>query len=220
MVQHGVRDKQDQDRPATEKKRKTRSVQRMPSLGIRKVSTKWDHENPFRLSSSLGTELHEEPKGTSHKRPRNSQDGSAEPAHDEEENFATFANVALATALGSEQSCRSDISAPSLDVDDRSHLYQKSAQPLLVRKDVDFKAAAVSAQRAEASWGPVVVARAECELAHPRPSRSSETRLLRVLVTEQEEGKQEAACRKSQKSQEGSQESASSFHTARQGDSV
>lgn len=29
---------------------------------------------------------------------------------------------------------------------------------------------------------PVLVASAECELAHPRPSRSSETRLLRVLV--------------------------------------
>lgn len=81
-----------------------------------------------------------------------------------------------------------------------------------------------------ASLPVVVIARAECELAHPRPSRSSESRMLKVLVkgrghaaapaaeqSGEEEGSRSPRRRRQQRSR-ASKESTASFHTAQQSD--
>lgn len=226
-----VGNQQRQDEPATEQKRKTNNIKQIPSLGIQRVSTKWD-QNPFRLPSHPGTNLQEESKVTCHKYPRNSQDRSTEQEYDEQEDFRTFASVAFAGFLETEKSWTARSSAPWHGADDRLQSYPESLQVEYSSffKTPDLNLSALSVQRAEAPRASkkdadggnsylneqVVVARVECELVHPRPSRSMETRRLKAMVTEQEEGKHQAFRRKSQ----ASHDSISSFHTARQGDSV
>lgn len=216
----------------------TTKVSEMPSLGIQRVSTKWDSTNPFRPMRSSGTKTEDDFEATGHKEFRDSQDGSVEKDDDhgkvDAENFRC---VALASVPESCRGWRGSVSASWLQADSHSHPYrhQQSSQkfrdsmstsaPLILTcaqvGDIlgSLRNSSGSSSSTDAST-PVVVASAECELAHPRPSRSSETKMMKVLVEDKVSSEDVRRKQGHQISQESeSMASLASYHTARQGTS-
>ncbi|KAF3760966.1 hypothetical protein M406DRAFT_358417 [Cryphonectria parasitica EP155] len=109
---------------------------------------------------------------------------------------------------------RANLSAPwSLqglrsDVDMSANLSET-----LARHTPSSPSGSLAQGRSDDAHVPMVVARSECELSHPRPSRSSSAKLLRVL------GDNEEAISDGHRHWRGqsSPGSTASFHTARQG---
>lgn len=223
---------EEESRPASVESRRTNScekmVKRMPSMGIRKVSSQWDSENPFQVSPT-GSEaglvgLAE--SDTHHIVSRHVHDGSAE-QEDDEADTGSFIHVALAstsapsaeyqTRLASSTIKSHPVSAmhSSCSVHNRSatlsSLASDSTRPSTNKRPISNHGG---------SGPPLVVARAACELAHPRPSRSSESRMLRVLCKEKEGSAEQQragqALRTGRQHSVPSQESTTSFHTAQQ----
>lgn len=228
----------------------TTKVSDMPSLGIRRVSTKWDSANPFRPLRSSGTKTEDDFEATGHRQFRDSQDGSAEKDDPSKLDVDSFKYIALASVPKSCRGRRGSVSASWLQANSHSHPYRHqqslhkfreimSASAPLIRTGAQVgnilgaknssNGSSSSSSSNDAST-PVVVARAECELAHPRPSRSSETKMMKVLVAEKsaeqvaEKVAERAAKSEGVRRQRGhqiSQESESmaslaSYHTARQ----
>lgn len=224
LTQRGAGDSAGQNEVLNENQSNDNIADQMPSLGIRRVSTKWDHYNPFHPLKSSGTKSSDETEATGHGRPRCSQDGNVEREEGGHADMQTFASVALASVPESRRYWRASISAPWQHSDLQPYPYQKLARilPFSMSANINvpgWDPSESSNSNTDSSIEcfnmPVVIASVECELAHPRPSRSSETRLLKVLVKGKEEAQDDGSRRKSQISQG----SASSFHTARQEDS-
>lgn len=191
----------------------------MPSQGIRRVSTTWDSTNPFVEPAWVsGTKTWNGIEKFTHEAFRPSHDGSVE--EDDQHRMDT-------------ERFRGSVSASWLQADSYSHPahFQQSVHEF--RKSMSASAPLIRAGtqvgdvpggRLQGSSGSgsemstlVVVARAECELAHPIPSRSTEARLMKVLVTEKAEKNQVVERRGNQISHESeSMASVGSYHTARQ----
>lgn len=215
--------------------RKVRKVGEMPSTGIRRVSTKWESENPFKLLRSLGMKTEDEFETISQKDFQESQDESAEkPDEDSTGGETLIRTVAPMSLSDPRRGWRSSASAWWIHSDSHSHPYRHQDQSLqalresmcasapLARMGIQAGEISESSKRTSGSSSdvsvPVVVARAECELSHPIPSRSSETKMLRVLVTEKDKKSEEPREQGKHLSQESeSMGSLTSFHTARQG---
>lgn len=196
----------------------------MPSQGIRRVSTKWDKENPFSSLRSTMTKTEEELETRGHQGFQRSHDGSFGADENDKPGKGTI-GVALARAPLSRTRWPKSFSSSWLHADTHAHPYRyhqplrtswagRSASAPLVGRSLRVvlvpESLGGSIESSSDDSMPVVVARAECELAHPRPSRSSETKMMKVLVTDGE----------NQISQEsegvGSLASMASYHTARQ----
>ncbi|KAK7746459.1 hypothetical protein SLS53_002418 [Cytospora paraplurivora] len=185
-----------------DKQRQIKGAKKMPTAGIQRVSTKWNNENPFQMSGDQTTKGGNGPKHMGHRLPHSSEEsGSRSPygSHD-------FCKVAFASVPGSRAVCPKSASR------------RKASRSGAVTEAADSEGA-VSSRKEETgvdSGGDngislVVVANAGCELAHPRPSRSSERDITRVLCREEGEGGNDRDdCRKS----EVSGDSSASYHTA------
>lgn len=224
LTQREAEDSTARDRPNAEKKSKDKIAGQMPSMGIRRVSTKWDHYNPFHPLKSSGTKSNDELEAMGHKRPHCNQDGSAEHKEVGHEDRQTFVSVALASLPGSRRDWRASISAPWQHSNIQPYPCRKPAQDLRLGMSANIdppgwdpldNSDSDNGSSVECFHVPVVVASADCELAHPRPSRSSETRLLKVLV----KGKGKPQDEDDRRKRQISQGSTSSFYTARQGNS-
>lgn len=211
-----------------------RTDEKLSSLAIRKPSTKRNQHNIFGSLESSAFKSDGKPKAVGQRLPRDGQNGSTEKEDSEQENLQHLTSVALASVSDTRKSWRAGMRAgnraPWQHADPHAYTYQIPAQTLLASMSAPINAARVSS-RSSAKFGssdggsgggsgsgsecsnlPVVVARAVCEMEHPRPSRSSEARLLKVLVADKEEGLDDSASGKRQ----GSQDSETSFHTARE----
>lgn len=155
----------------------SKEVIRMPSMGIRKMTSQWDHANPFEVSNT-----------TTLRDPKAARIADKDtPGDDHEVDTDCYVRVALASASASNDpypahlrpgGTSAPIPAVDLSVCLPGHSVDTSPQTLC-------SAGASPGQSPDddgANSLSMVVARAECELAHPRPSRSSESRMLKVLV--------------------------------------
>lgn len=232
MVEPNSNGQHPQRNPATiEKKRKEGLAEQMPSVGIRKVSNKWGNENPFDTSKPLNITPNDQPSALNSTKSFDSQKkslgGQAHPTEDME----TFASVALNKIPEPRRVLRGSKSATRPNGDLPSHPYGKPLQAWPYTMGSYFHNKRSSTVQAFFSGGskqssgdgsselsdePVVVARAECTLAHPRPWRLSETKMLEDLVAGQMGSRRQEI---RQKSRTSSQSQTSSFHTAREGDS-
>lgn len=214
-----------------------KAVKRMPSMGIRKVSSQWDHYNPFQVSVAVetGSKLEAMMSTDMYKVPRQTHDSSLDQGDDDGTDISSLTQVALANTSGpnaehkrspppsynyqSSPAVRSSINIPN-------HSAKMSLSGLDSAGPSPLDSHSCSSDGATNS-PPLVVARAQCELAHPRPSRSSESRMLKVLVKgkegdqdndveEQDEDEEEDSLPR--RHSHTSQESVSSFHTAQQSD--
>lgn len=189
-----------------------RVTQQMPSMGIRKVTCEWDHANPFPASYNIAVmdsktaPVASRDFATSGPRPT-PHDGSAEHG-DDESDTNSFVRVALAST-----------SASTSNDQYQGRLLSGGGKTHQPSPAVDARVSGVlpGGYFSEALYADrlpmMVVARAECELAHPRPSRSSESRMLRVLVKGKLEGGNAIDLEGEAQSSWGS---AASFYTAQQ----
>lgn len=208
--------------PATGASRRLESsdkaVKRMPSMGIRKVSLQWEGSNPFQVfpPANTNTEIGMTPEKYIHILPHQTHDGSAKAGDNGGDDMVGFAHVALA-----------DTSAPKTEGGGIPTSCDKSSASAACIRGVPSYSASMSLQASDPVGSsstspsdgaslPVVVARAECELAHPRPSRSSESRMLKVLVKGKGDADERGDENENSPQRQGhiSQESSTSFHTA------
>lgn len=217
-------------RPASvtgwQKNSREKAVKHLPSMGIRKVSSQWDDENPFQVSTTtaIGSKAGAVAERDIHSIPRHMHEDSAEQG-----GTGSFVDVALASTSASNTECHTRHPPSSAKSQPVSAVHSSGSVPShsANKSSLAFDSTRPSMSRSPSSDNgasslPIVVARAECELAHPRPSRSSESRMLKVLVkgkegnVEQQGGEGTSHTRRQQSVP--SQESATSFHTAQQSD--
>lgn len=232
MVEANSNDQHPQRNLAANKNdRRRRVVEKMPSVGIRKVSNRWGNENPFDTSKPSKTTPNDQPSASSPIKSCDSQErGLGRQAHPPED-METFASVALIKISEPRKVLRGSKSALWPNGDLQSHSYGKPLQARPYTMSSYFQSKRSSTAQAVSSGGskqssgdgsselsdePVVVAKAECVLAHPRPWRLSETKMLEDLVAGGSGDRRQEA---SQRSRTSSQSEVSSFHTAREEDS-
>lgn len=216
---------------------KKQADQRVSSPAIRQVSNQRTQTNAFGSLGSSAVKLDEELKANSQRLPRADQGARTEQENSEQNAPPGFTSVDLASVQDIYKNWRTGMTtgtrAPWQHVDSLAYPDQKSAQTLRSSMSAPVNVARTSSRAfdrlrslnrssghssgssSESFNSPVVVARAVCELEHPRPSRWSETRLLQGRVQNNEHSPAESAGGKSQ----GSQDSETSFHTARQASS-
>lgn len=194
QIQLAQRDLTGRHRVVRGKDRSTKGVGEMPSPGVRRVSTKWNDKNPFR-PFVFPEGQHEDSK----------QAGQHSPTMPDKANISEPWNA-------------------------HSHPYRHSVPSLAPTVSESQEGNGSRSTTTTNSWNYgnefcsmpiVVVANADCELSHPRPSRSSEKHLMKALVKEkghEDEGGQVAADA-TQRKERVSQSSTASFHTARRGGS-
>lgn len=232
MVQHSLDETLHQDAPSSGRKQAANTIKQMPSFGIRKVSNKWDHANPFRPASRLSAtsckalNLRNSSDFTRSQNPRTATSGPRQAGQ------TTFACDAGNYVPGPVQSrllinptsiCSSNRKSqsnktstqhtPSLSKEGLTGTGKDIAQVLKGSNDCLPHSKYPTVDEFE---GQGVVARVECELSHPQPSRSQEKKKLRVLIVEEDESRGEG-CRQDRQASLGS---SSSFYTARQEDTI
>lgn len=194
------------DQPAGGKQRHdpfTGSQYDQPSIvGIRRKSTLWVTENPFDLSKTKDRSKSEATGG------RLTTIGDRYSGHTE---CNDFSDVALAHVSTAKDVTHQNSSA------NRYLRLTESPQPQKARSSDQTNSTSGQAKDGSSHSGGseiVVVANAECELTHPRPSRSSEKKMIRVLCKcgretgeEQDSGGQDSMVSVSKGSSD-------SFHTA------
>lgn len=216
------------DLATIEKKRRETVKERMPSLGIRKISNMWGDENVFNMSESSKARPNDQSSAVSPIDSLDSQDSGSGRQDDAPEDMETFSSVATIRIPEPRGRLTTRKSAPWPNEGPHHHPHGKPFQTIHRRMSSCFRnkrpstaQAVVSTSsrqsggdgRGEPSDEPVVVARAECALAHPRPWRLSETRMLEDLVAGQTGARRQEA---RQRSRTSSQSEALSFHTARE----
>lgn len=178
------------------------------TVGIRRKSTLWVTENPFEVSKAKDRSKSEATGG------RLNTIGDRYSGHPD---FNDFSDVALARVSTGQDVPRQNSSA------NRYLRLTESPQPQKARSSDHTNSTSGRAKDGSSQSGGsevLVVANAECELTHPRPSRSSDKKMIKVLCKcgrdtgeEQDSGGQESMVSVSKGSSD-------SFHTAPLGASV
>lgn len=198
------------------------------------MSSKEELASPLSPQNNSEATKDEGSEAAGYKAQQDIQEAGADQEDDGEDDMTNSASAVLASQPGSGSDWRPSISASREDAD--AHYYScRTSLQTLNYSSASEKMTGMSDPVREASEGDpgscsgdseastVVVARAECKLAHPRPSQSSEKRLLQVLVKEEKEGdggeqSEEQSEERRRRTSDGSQASTSkNFRTARQG---
>lgn len=158
MADHDHDDPQQGFLSQTDQHTHGRGAEDLPTLGIQRVSRKWNSENPFKASADWTTKGSNDYGPTGHKSPYGSQgDESAGPDGGDE-----FSEVALASVPGNRTVYTNSGSGPTSTGEESGGMSGNDGLP-------------------------VVVANAECKLEHPRPSRRSERERIKALCKEEVE---------------------------------
>lgn len=168
----------------------------------RRKSTLWNIENPFDIPKAKDRSKSEAIGG------RLKTSGDRCSGHTETNNFS---KVALARMSSSRATPRQKSSAPPF--------HELTGMAQLRETQSNGRTSSTSGQWKDGSGQIVssdfvVVANAECELTHPRPSRSSERKMIKVLCECGREAGEERQNGGQDSTGSGSEGSTASFHTA------
>lgn len=155
-----------------------KSLDNVPTSGIQRVPMKWNNENPFQASGGRITKRSNGFEAiTEYKVPHFSlEDSSAGPDGSDDFAKVALANVPVTRSIHPN---RGSGPRPSKESTSTGVVHTESATN--GSKDESGGSSGYDGL-------PVVVANAECELEHPRPSRSSERERIKVLCGEGVEG--------------------------------
>ncbi|KUI74086.1 hypothetical protein VM1G_11943 [Cytospora mali] len=176
-------------------------AEELPTSGIQRVSRRrWDNKTPSKISRGWVTEVINDYEYTFSKNSNDSQEvESAGPSRRDD-----LSEVALASVPGTQTVY------PNRNLDYTDHHDSTSTE--VANSGGATNSPEENGNRNGVNGLPVVVANAECELKHPRPSRRSEGERIKALCKEEAENNEDHQGRRRKSAISG--RSSASYHTA------